>query len=48
MLELEESVEEGHRQEEGLVVALEVREHLNHPIDHARTQVGCHFVSLQA
>jgi hypothetical protein len=48
VFKLEESVEEGHCQEKCLVVTLEISEHLNHPVHHARTQVRCHFVSLQA
>ena len=30
------------------MVALEVRHHLNHPVDHAATQRRCNFVPHQA
>lgn len=48
LLELKESVQERHCQEESLVVAFEVGEDFDHPIDHSCAQVCCNFVLLQA
>jgi hypothetical protein len=36
-LELKVSVKQTYREEEGLIVALEVRQDLDHPVDHARS-----------
>ena len=38
VLILKVAIQERDSQEEGLIVALKVCEHLNHPVDHASTQ----------
>lgn len=46
-LVLEVAVHQAHGQEERLVVALEVRQHLNHPVDHAGAQGRRNLVAHQ-
>ena len=41
-------VQETDRQEEGLILALEICEHLDHPVDHSRPQSRRNFVFHQA
>ena len=43
----EETVQETDSQKEGLVLTLEISEHLDHPIDHPCSQTLCDFVSIQ-
>lgn len=48
MFSFEVPVQDGNGEEEGLVVALEVGEHLNHPVDHAGAQRWSDLVLDQA
>ena len=48
LLVLEVSVDKAHSEEECLVVTLEVSKHLDHPVDHSRTQCWRDFVSHEA
>jgi hypothetical protein len=47
VLAFEEAVEDGDREEEGLVIALEVGKHFNHPVNHARAESWRYFVLYQ-
>ena len=46
-LALEVAVKQGNGQEESLVVALKVREHLDHPVHHASAEGRSDFVSFK-
>lgn len=47
VLALEEAVKDGHREEESLVITLEVCKHFNHPVYHARAESWSYFVLYQ-